>query len=89
MARKAKLDATPIETPDVEAQHPVAGGFWGGSMRNLMTGELKDARDRLAALAQGVRLGLVTIEIETDRIDDVVGGDRLQGWEDEPDFLAL
>jgi ParB family chromosome partitioning protein len=89
MARKGKLDATPIETPETEAAAPVAGGFWGGSMRNLMTGELKDARDRLAALAQGVRLGLVTIEIDTDRIDDAVGGDRLQGWEDEPDFLAL
>lgn len=100
MARKTRLDATPIlhsNTAETEAEtdtsssegSPRASGFWGGSMVNLMKGELRESRERLAALAAGVGLGIVTVEIPTNQIEDRLGSDRAGDWRDEEDFTQL
>jgi ParB family chromosome partitioning protein len=94
MARKQKLDATPVEDAidgDQAAQDGArsVGGFWGGSMVNLMKSELRETRQRLAGLAAGVSLGVVSVEIPTSQIDDDIGSDRAGDWRDDPEFESL
>jgi ParB/RepB/Spo0J family partition protein len=94
MARKQRLDATPVVNADVPDevdgdQGPRAGGFWGGSMMNLMKGELHETRQRLAALVAGVRLGVVSVEIPADQIEDRIGSDRGGDWQGDEEFASL
>lgn len=94
MVRKQKLDATPVAETVVDSEAaddpaPRAGGLWGGSMMNLMKGELRETRERLAALAEGVRLGVVSIEVQPGQIEDRIGSDRRGDWRDEEDFARL
>lgn len=94
MVRKQRLDATPVEEPNApedvsDDQAPRAGGFWGGSMMNLMKGELHETRQRLAALAAGVRIGVVTVEIPVDQVEDLIGSDRGGDWQDDDEFTRL
>lgn len=90
MARKRKLDATPVEEPEAGAgEGRAAAGLWGGSMLNLMKGELSEARAKLAGLAAGVSLGLVSVEIPTNQIDDDIGSDRMGEWADDAAFEDL
>ncbi len=88
MARKPLLDGTPLHA-DPPATGPAPGGFWGGSMTNLLKAELAEARARLDALSAAATRGLAVVEIPPDRIEDAVGSDRAAGWEDDPDFAAL
>jgi ParB-like chromosome segregation protein Spo0J len=88
MARKPLLDGTPLRE-DPPATGPAPGGFWGGSMSNLLKAELAEARARLDALSAAATRGLAVVEIPPDRIDDAVGSDRAAGWEDDPEFAAL
>jgi ParB-like chromosome segregation protein Spo0J len=88
MARKPLLDGTPLPEDPPETGH-APGGFWGGSMSNMLRAELAEARARLDALSAAATRGLAVVAIPSDRIDDAVGSDRTAGWEDDPEFAAL
>jgi hypothetical protein len=89
MARKPLLDGTPLREDPPAPPGPAPGGFWGGSMTNLLKAELAEARARLDALSAAATRGLAVVEIPPGRIDDAMGSDRTAGWEDDPDFAAL
>lgn len=88
MARKRKLDATaaPLDDEGSEAGKPGMGGMWGGTAMNMLRQRLEDTR---ATLTDGILNGTVAIELSPDQIDDPAGSDRLEGWQDDPEFDAL
>lgn len=87
MARKRKLDSTPVDTPEAQGDAtPGMGGMWGGTAINLLRQRLMTTR---LSLHEGILNGTVALTLSPDQIADPAGSDRQDGWEDDPEFTAL
>ena len=88
MARKRKLDATPIPLKyEIGDEGKLGmGGVWGGTAMNMLRQRLNDTR---ATIIDGMMNSTVSIELLSAKIDDLSGSDCQVGWEDDPEFQAL
>ena len=88
MARKRKLDGTPVISTDIaeEDGKPGMGGMWGGTAINLLQERLRNTR---SSLHDGILKGTVALTLSPSQVTDPTGSDRQAGWQDDPEFAAL
>ena len=88
MSRKRKLDASlPVEDDLTQGEAAGGmGGFWGGSAMNMLKSRLEEAQ---AGQGAAILAGLMSIELDVDQVEDEIGSDRREGWEEDADFAAL
>ena len=84
---KRKLSAAPLPDGAAPAGGPTPmGGMWGGTALNMLRERLREAS---GSLVESVANGTTVVEIEPSEIDDLVGSDRMYGWQDDDDIDAL